>query len=80
MGRIAALLADPDQGVKANAAMALGLCGQAARPFLEELRAMADSDRSTAFRARLAVAMIEAPDKLEVTVHDTGEISYSLAQ
>jgi hypothetical protein len=81
VGRIAALLGDPEQGVVANAAMALGLCGQAARPMLEELRAMTNrSDARVAFRARLAVALIEAPDTVEVTVHDTGEITYSLAR
>jgi hypothetical protein len=81
MGRIAALLSDPDQGVRAKAAMALGHCGQAARPMLEELRAMTNhSDARVVFGARLGLAMIEAPDKVEVTVHETGEISYSLSK
>jgi hypothetical protein len=59
--------------------MALGVYGQSARSMLTKLQTLTNGpDRNVVFSARLAVAMIETPERVTATTNDIGEISYRL--
>jgi hypothetical protein len=65
------MMGDQDSGVRGQAAIALGLYGEAARSALPALRTMAtDTNSSVQFCARVGLAMIETPDKVERTDND----------
>ena len=71
------MLGDKDSGVRGQAAIALGLYGEAARSALPALRTMAtDTNGSLNFSARLGLAMIETPEKVE----RIGDDGYRLRQ
>ena len=60
------MLEDTDPGVRGKAAIALGSYGEAARSAVPILRRAAhDVQNAAAFSARLGLAMIETPEKVE---------------
>ena len=76
---IAAALSDPDAGVRSQAAIAFGVYRQSALPMLAKLESLTkDPDHRVEFSARLAVAMIETPDRVTSITNDNGEVSYRL--
>ena len=76
---LAAALSDPDAAVRAQAAIALGVYRQSALPMLAKLDALQnDPDSKVVFSARLAVAMIETPDRVTSITNDNGEVSFRL--
>jgi HEAT repeat protein len=69
------MLGDAASGPRGQAAVALGWYGEAARSAVPALRkATQDGDDSVAFSARLGLAMIETPEKVE----KLGEDNYHL--
>lgn len=76
---IASLLSDPDGGTRSQAAIALGRYGERSREMLPKVQALTnDPQTRVSFSARLALAMIEAPEKVLMSTNQSGEVEYRL--
>jgi hypothetical protein len=71
------LLSDADSGVRSQAAIGLGVYGERARQVLPRLRSLTnDPEMKVAFSARLAVDLIEDPQRVQVTTNHRGAVEY----
>jgi len=65
------MLGDPSPYVRAKAAVALGMYGEAARSAVPNLRkAVEDADSGAALSARIGLALIETPERVELLGDD----------